>query len=58
MPAAIAGISGATSIAAGGDQVCVLAQSGNVCWGSDVFGQLGDGTTDWLEVRAVSLPCP
>jgi hypothetical protein len=54
----VPGLSGVTSIAAGGDQACALAASGVSCWGSDVFGQLGDGVVDWLAVRAVDLPCP
>jgi len=35
----------------------VLAQSGAACWGEDTFGQLGDGTSEWLTVRPVALPC-
>ena len=56
-PSTVMGISGATSIASGGDQTCVLAQSGQACWGGDQYGELADGTADWLAVHGVDLPC-
>jgi Regulator of chromosome condensation (RCC1) repeat len=38
--------SGVTGIGAGADFSCALKSSGEVlCWGSNTFGQLGDGTT-------------
>ena len=44
IPAQVSGISGAVTLAAGSGHFCALTSSGSVgCWGSDTFGQLGDG---------------
>jgi alpha-tubulin suppressor-like RCC1 family protein len=45
-PVQVSGLTGATSIAAGGDFACAVVQSGGVmCWGYNSFGQLGNGNT-------------
>jgi hypothetical protein len=45
-PVAVLGLSGATAIASGDDNVCALLASGIVeCWGLNVYGELGDGTS-------------
>ncbi|WP_298007635.1 MULTISPECIES: hypothetical protein [Anaerolinea] len=56
-PVAVSGLStGVRSIAAGGYHTCALKNSGGVvCWGSNRYGQLGDGTwEDRLTPVAVS----
>lgn len=46
-PASVSGLtSGVASIAVGGGSSCAVLTSGGVkCWGSNAFGQLGDGST-------------
>ena len=45
-PAQVAGLSGVTQLALGGQHSCALRNTGLVvCWGANDFGQLGDGST-------------
>jgi hypothetical protein len=42
----VTNLTGATAIAAGGSQTCVIVADSSVqCWGANDFGQVGDGTT-------------
>ena len=51
-PVAVMGIDDATEIATGWDHTCALVEDSTVsCWGSNSFGQLGDGTN-----RSASAP--
>jgi alpha-tubulin suppressor-like RCC1 family protein len=46
-PTALAGGVGFSSLALGGRHTCGIAAGGSpYCWGSNAFGQLGDGTRD------------
>lgn len=43
-PMDVAGVAGATSIAAGADHTCAVVDGAVRCWGDNERGQLGDGT--------------
>ena len=45
-PVAVAGVTGAVQIALGDAYTCALLNNGGVeCWGTNTFGELGDGST-------------
>ena len=45
-PVGVSGITNAIAVADGYDSACALLSGGNVaCWGDNVYGELGDGTT-------------
>ena len=44
-PVTVTGITGATSVAAGGSHTCAVVAGTVRCWGSNAFGRLGNGTT-------------
>lgn len=56
----VKGLTGVSSLAAGQEHWCALMKNGTVqCWGSNEFGQLGDGTLpdgDKNKVRATPAP--
>ena len=45
-PVPVSGITNATAISGGSDHTCAVLSAGNIdCWGYNLFGQLGNGST-------------
>ena len=57
VPETVAGVAGATAVAAGFDHSCaVLGDGSALCWGAGTYGQLGNGTSaDSLTPLQVAL---
>ena len=59
-PVDVIGLSGGVrAVTAGGTHTCALMATGGVrCWGNNLYGQLGDGTTTnrWTSVAVAGLP--
>jgi alpha-tubulin suppressor-like RCC1 family protein len=54
---AVPGLTGATDISASGNAACAVLQGGTVrCWGDNVYGELGNGTTIGPDTCA-GAPC-
>jgi alpha-tubulin suppressor-like RCC1 family protein len=45
VPVAVLNLTGATAITGGSSDTCALAGSTVACWGNNVNGELGNGTT-------------
>jgi alpha-tubulin suppressor-like RCC1 family protein len=58
-PVAVSGLGNAVAIAAGYGHTCALLSNGTSwCWGSNAFGQLGDGTTTDHDTPVTVGPTP
>ena len=59
MAAAVSGLTGATSISAGGQHTCAVVSGGTVqCWGDNFYGQLGTGSAASTAPYGVPTPMP
>jgi alpha-tubulin suppressor-like RCC1 family protein len=58
IPAAVTGLSEVKALAAAFEHACAISGQDIYCWGSNVYGQLGDGTTDnsSVPVRVIASP--
>ena len=58
LPLTVSGLSSVMAIAPGGDHTCALVAGGQVqCWGGNLYGQLGIGTTSGPDTCGGILGC-
>ena len=57
-PVRVAGVEDFSSIAAGGDHTCGIADGALYCWGSNQYGQLGLDSSIERSARPLSVPLP
>lgn len=56
-PRVVPGVANALDVSAGAQHTCSVGASGVLCWGSDAFGQLGDGAASGTGATApIGLP--
>lgn len=55
-PEVVAGIGDATAVAAGYDHTCVIDGGEVLCWGENLLGQIGDGSTEEPDRDTVPTP--
>lgn len=54
-PVDVIGITGATAIAVGVDHSCAILGNGSArCWGYNIAGQVGDGTSGYVTIPAAA----
>jgi alpha-tubulin suppressor-like RCC1 family protein len=55
-PVTVKNLTNAVAVAAGEEHTCALLSNGSVeCWGDNVYGQLGNGTSGLLEERSTPV---
>jgi alpha-tubulin suppressor-like RCC1 family protein len=57
-PVRVEGVEDFSSIAAGGDHTCGIADGALYCWGSNQYGQLGLDSSIERSARPLSVPLP